>query len=378
MVRQQWRHRLALGWRLLVGAPALAGSIPLVAVAQDSVPAADRLPARLSDADFWALVDSISEPGGYFQIQDNFTSNEREIGQLFTMLRERGTRGGVYMGVGPEQNLTYIAAIRPQMAFIVDIRRQAVVQHLMFKAVFEMAADRADFISILFSRRRPPGLDSSTTIQAMWEAYWNVPSDSAMWQSSYARIVELLTQAHGFRLTPDELKDLKHVFDHFFMYGPVITTRAGSGGGGNQTTFADLTGYSNDASGVPRSFLSSEENYAYVKGLHARNLIVPVSGDFAGPRAIRSVGAWLRDRGGIVSAFYVSNVEQYLFREGKAARFYENVATLPVNDESIFIRPYSMRRYGFGIQSLCPIGRFLEAERAGLALDNASAMSCPR
>jgi hypothetical protein len=115
-----------------------------------------------------------------------------------------------------------------------------------------------------------------------------------------------------------------------------------------------------------------------VKGLHARNLIVPVSGDFAGPRAIRSVGAWLRDRGGIVSAFYVSNVEQYLFREGKVARFYENVATLPVNDESIFIRPFSMRRYGFGIQSLCPIGRFLEAERAGMAPDNASAMSCPR
>jgi hypothetical protein len=86
------------------------------------------------------------------------------------MLRERGTRGGVYMGVGPEQNLTYIAAIRPQMAFIVDIRRQAVMQHLMFKAVFEMAADRADFISLLFSKPRPPGLDSSTSIQNIWQA----------------------------------------------------------------------------------------------------------------------------------------------------------------------------------------------------------------
>ena len=151
MMRQHRRQWLALGWALLLSATTSLG-----AGAQAT---ASRLPDRLSDADFWSLVDSVSEPGGYFRIADNFTSNEREIGQLFTMLREYGTRGGVYMGVGPEQNLTYISAIRPQMAFIIDIRRQAVMQHLMFKAIFEMAADRADFISLLFSKRRPPGLD---------------------------------------------------------------------------------------------------------------------------------------------------------------------------------------------------------------------------
>ncbi len=340
----------------------------------------DRLPARLSDADFWALVDSISEPGGTFRISDNFTSNEREIGQLFTMLRERGTSGGVYMGVGPEQNFTYIAAIRPQMAFIVDIRRQAVMQHLMFKAIFEMARDRADFISLLFSRPRPAGLDTGTTIQDMWTAFWNVPPDSGIWRNNYTRMVDLLTRTHGFRFSEEESGQLKWVFDNFFAYGPLITTRAGSGGGGgaNQTTFADLTGYSNDASGNPRSFLSSEENYAYVKDLHARNLIVPVSGDFGGPRAIRAIGAWLHSRGAVLSAFYVSNVEQYLFQDGKAEFFYDNVATLPVNEASVFIRPYSMRRYGSSIQSLCPIAPFLEAVRTGKVTSNNAALACPR
>src|SRR5579871_1368443 len=120
------------------------------------------LPDKLSDADFWALEQQISEPGGYFRITDNFTSNEPEIGQIFTLIRERGIKGGVYMGVGPEQNLTYIAAVRPVMAFICDIRRQAVMQHLMFKAVFELAPDRADFISLLFSKPRPAGLDRTT------------------------------------------------------------------------------------------------------------------------------------------------------------------------------------------------------------------------
>jgi hypothetical protein len=242
-----------------------------------------------------------------------------------------------------------------------------------------MSADRAEFISLLFSKRRPPGLDSSTTIQNIWQAYWNVPSDSTLWRSTYGRMVELLTRTHGFKFTQDESEQLKWVFDNFFAYGPSITTRAGSGGGGggvNQTTFADLTGYSNDASGTPRSFLSSEENYAYVKDLHTRNLIVPVSGDFAGPKALRSMGAWLQSRGATVSAFYVSNVEQYLFQDGKAQMFYDNVATLPVNDSSVFIRPYSLRRYGFSMQSLCPIGAFLESARAGRANSNNAAMAC--
>ena len=370
MMRRNGRRWLVQGWVLLLSAT-VAGD----AGAQATAP---RLPDRLSDAEFWSLVDSISEPGGYFRIPDNFTSNEREIGQLFTMLRENGTRGGVYMGVGPEQNLTYISAIRPQMAFIIDIRRQAVMQHLMYKALFEMAADRADFISLMFSKRRPPGLDTSTTIQNIWQAYWHVPSDSAMWRSTYARMVELLTRTHGFRFTEDETEQLKWVFDNFFAYGPTITTRAGSGGGGgvNQTTFADLTGYSNDASGTPRSFLSSEENYAFVKDLQARNLVVPVSGDFAGPKALRTIGAWLQSRGGIVSAFYVSNLEQYLFQDGKAQLFYDNVATLPVNDSSVFIRPYSLRRYGFSIQSLCPIAAFIAAARS--VTSNNLTMSCAR
>jgi hypothetical protein len=362
--------------RLAFAASLVALTAASTAVAQ----ATSRLPERMSDADYWALVSSISEPGGYFRIADNFTSNEREIGQLYTMLREHGTRGGVYLGVGPEQNLTYIAAIRPQMAFIVDIRRQAVMQHLMFKAIFEMAPDRAEFISMLFSKARPPGLDSSTSIQRIWEAFWPVTSDSALYRANYPKIADHLTKAHGFTFTEDESAQVKWVYENFFGWGPVISTRGqpGGGGSGNGTTFADLTGYSHDASGTARSFLSSEENYAFVRDLHLRNLIVPVSGDFGGPQAIRAIGAWLQQRGGIVSAFYVSNVEQYLFQDGKATAFYENVATLPVNEASVFVRPYSLRRYGFSIQSLCGIAQFVEAARAGRVLSNNDALSCPR
>jgi hypothetical protein len=371
-----WRFLLR-SWRLLLPALAIGTPVP-AATAQEATAAAARLPQRLTDSDFWALVTRISEPGGYFRIADNFTSNEREIGQLYTMLRERGTTGGVYMGVGPEQNLTYIAAIRPEMAFIVDIRRQAVMQHLMFKAIFDLAADRADFISILFSKPRPAGLTANSSITEVWEAFWPVQSDSAAWKRNYDNILGNLTRKRGFTFAREESDQLKWVFDNFFWYGPEIRTRGGGGGGGgNGTTFADLTGYSHDSSGQPRSFLSSEENFQFVKSLHERNLIVPVSGDFAGPKAIRTIGEWLKERNATVSAFYVSNVEQYLFQDGKSAAFYENVATLPVNEHSVFIRPYSLRRYGFA-QPLCPINPFLQAAAGGRAPNNSEALACPR
>jgi len=354
---------------------------------QPAVSVRGSLPSRLSDVEFWKLVSDISEPGGYFRLSDNFTSNEREIGQLVSLLRRNGTRGGVYLGVGPEQNFTYIAAIHPAMAFIVDIRRQAVMQHLMFKAIFELAEDRADFISLLFSKPRPTGLDRSTAIQKIWDAYWPVASDSAMRAKTYARMVQSLTRTHGFAFTPEESGQLQYVYDAFYSIGPVITTRGAGGGGGGGggggrgsgmgVTFADLTGYSTDSTGEAQSFLSSDENYAYVKALEEKNLIVPVSGDFAGPKAIRGIGAWLHEHGGTVSAFYVSNVEQYLFQDGKQGAFYDNVATLPANDSSVFIRPYSMRRFG-ATQPLCPITPFLAAVREGRIYSNGDALACSR
>ena len=102
----------------------------------------------------------------------------------------------------------------------------------------------------------------------------------------------------------------------------------------------------------------------FVKGLHEKNLIVPVSGDFGGDKALRAIGAWLHKHGGTVSAFYVSNVEQYLFQDDKNRAFYENVGTLPMTDASVFIRPYSLRRHS-AAAALCPIAGFLKAEKAG-------------
>src|SRR5215510_2509770 len=119
--------------------------------------AADTLPAQYTDAQFWKLINDLSEPGGTFQFE-NFVSNEASYQNVLPELTRRVKPGGVYLGVAPEQNFTYMSALQSKVGFIIDIRRQNMIELLMYKALFEISADRADFVSKLFSRKRPAGL----------------------------------------------------------------------------------------------------------------------------------------------------------------------------------------------------------------------------
>jgi hypothetical protein len=119
------------------------------------------------------------------------------------------------VGVGPEQNFSYIAAIRSAMAFVIDIRRQAVMQHLMFKAMFELSKDRADFLSLLFAKPKPKDLDPAAPIQQIWQAYFTVTTDVTPAAKTHDRVVERLTRTHGFALADDERAQLDGVLSAF-------------------------------------------------------------------------------------------------------------------------------------------------------------------
>src|SRR2546427_10055942 len=140
--------------------------------------ATEPLPGRLTDDAFWTIMTGFSEEGGYFRFE-NFLSNELGFQTVIPALKEMAKPGGVYLGVGPEQNFTYIAALQPKIAFIIDIRRQNMIEHLMYKALFDMSADRADFVSRLFSRKRPSGLGKDTTAAELFRAYETAPADQA-------------------------------------------------------------------------------------------------------------------------------------------------------------------------------------------------------
>jgi hypothetical protein len=346
--------------------PAVIGCAAFLAIAllvrPDAIrAAADTLPAKLSPQEMWKLSQSLSEPDGFFR-SDNLLSNELWFQYVIPDLVARVPQDGVYMGVGPEQNFTYIAALKPKMVFFTDVRRGNLQLHLMYKALFEMSADRADFFSRLFTKKRPDGLSVKSTAQEIIDAYWYLPTDGeAVYKANLQAIKDHLTKKRGMPLGSDDLDGVEYVYYNFYWYGPAITYSSSSGrGGGNMARYGDLM-LATDAAGVNRAFLASEEAFRVLKSLHERNLVVPVVGNLAGPKAVRAVGKYLRDHGATVGAMYLSNVEQYLYQDGLWNSFCANVASMPLDEKSTFIR--SSQGGGGGSGLMNSLGSMLNETR---------------
>jgi hypothetical protein len=322
---------------LLLAVLALVPAVRAVPPAPAAAEAASSLPKRLSPQEYWTLSTQFSEPDGFFRSQ-NLVSNEMFMQRVIPDLSRMVRPGRAYLGVGPEQNFTYIAATKPAMVFIVDIRRGNLHLHLMYKALFELSADRAEFVSRLFSLKRPPGLTAKSTVNEIFTAY-NDPQlrNADFYKQNVAAIRDLFQRKHKLNLTADDLSGVEQVYQLFFDRGLAIHYEVTPGSAGSFPTYAEIMTATDDAQ-VPRSYLASEEHFALIKDLQTRNMIVPVVGNFAGAKAIRAIGGYLKRHQALVSAFYVSNVEQYLAREGGLDRFCNNVATLPLDDSSTFIR----------------------------------------
>ena len=295
----------------------------------------DTLPSRLGNDEFWSLIGSLSEAEGYFR-SDNLVSNETGFQKAVEELLNRGATGGAYLGVGPEQNFSYIAALKPRIAFIPDIRRGNLRLHLMYKALFELSEDRAGFLSRLFSRKRPGNVNAESTIRQLIAAFHDAELETeAGYSANLNAILDILVEDRGFLLSREDVAGIGSMYRSFYSYGLEITySSSQSKGPYGNPTFADLmTGGNESGEG---SYLSSEEAFASVKDLEERNLVVPVIADFAGPNSIRAIGKYLREHNAAVSVFYVSNVERYL--DDVWGDFCKNVAALPLNEKSTFVR----------------------------------------
>jgi len=312
------------------------------------------LPGALTDQDFWSLSERLSEPAGTFALSDNYLSNETHFAETVRWLTRRG---GVYVGVGPEQNFSYVARLRPVLAFIVDIRRENLDLHLLYKALFEIAGDRAEFVSRLFSRARPAGLASSASVDEIFRRYATVPPDAGLRERTFALVRDRLLTTHRFPLTPADVVSIEAALRAFHADGPDIHYWRGPPRTGEEPgpSYRQLM-TTRDLTGQPRSFLASEEAFAIVKDLEARNLIVPVVGDFGGARAIRAIGAHARAHADVIQAFYGSNVGVYLDARQTRA-FCASLASLPLASGAWFIESDGMRAVSAKLKACGPAPR---------------------
>ena len=182
----------------------------------------------------------------------------------------------------------------------------------------------------------------------IFAAYSEIPTSEAVYRETIAAIRDHLVNRRGIPLDEGDLAGIENVAYQFYWFGPDITySSSGGRWGRSMPRYVDLM-LSTDAAGQNQSYLASEENFLFLKNLHTRNLLVPVVGNFGGPKALRAVGRYIRDQGSTVAAFYLSNVEQYLGQQGLLGSFCENVATMPLDAQSMFIRSVRGGRGSYG------------------------------
>lgn len=296
-------------------------------LARDSVP-------------FGRLVGQLSESGGYFDT-DNLISNESSYLHVIGSIKALGERGGAYLGVGPDQNFSYIVAGRPSIAFIVDLRRDNLLLHLLFKSVFETARNRLDFLCLLLGRQ-PPGDLAAWTNRSLTELLDYVdraPPDSARHRRTNAGLIDRI-KGYGLPITSVDSSTIRRFHDEFMRNGSALRfTTYGRGPRSYYPTIRELY-LEKDLGGREASFLAREEDFRYLQTLERQGRVIPVVGDFGGATAFRRIGKFLADRNEKVSLFYTSNVEFYIFRQQAFRRYVANVRSLPWSKNALVIRSY--------------------------------------
>jgi hypothetical protein len=206
----------------------------------------------------------------------------------------------------------------------------------------------------------------------LFEAFETVTGSEELAQKNLRMVFDHLRGTHGFPLTDDDESSLKYVYTSFYLGGPAIRYSFPRSDFGNAQwfpTYAELM-VQTDLDGTSHSYLTSETQFKLLQTYQKNNLIVPLVGDFAGDRTLRAIGRYLKEHDATVTAFYTSNVEQYLFQGDLWRKFFFNVAALPIDEQSTFIRAYFSRtgyRFppsGAGLQSstlLDPIRGLLKA-----------------
>ena len=330
------------------------------------VAAAQSTPPRTrSQRVFAAQIAALSESDGYFDT-DNLISNERSYLQVLPELERRGVRGGAYIGVGPDQNFSYIAAIRPSVAFIIDIRRDNLLLQLLFKALFEQAHTRIEYLALLFGRPVPDDMNSwRESSVARVAQYLNRPAVDTKSISALRARIDTVIRGFGVPLSAEDVATIDRFHRRFIERGLSLQFQStGRPPQGSYPTYGDLL-LETDGEGRQGNYLVSEGSFQFVKSLQERDGVIPVVGNLSGTSALAGIGRLLREKGESLSAFYASNVEFYLERDGSYQRFIGNLARIPRTSRAVIIRSIFGRGIGGSLSVAQPVNELLSQFATG-------------
>ena len=178
----------------------------------------------------------------------------------------------------------------------------------MYKALFELSADRADFLSRLFSRPRPPGLRPEMTPTELFRAFAGQAPSETLFTQNLSALQRRLVTGHGFPLSADDDAQLELIYSAFLNDGPDLrysaaptfalngSNRAGGGYSGFAFQYPDFPSYQElqeaaDAEGLNRGYLATEANFQFLKAVpKPTTCSCRSSATSAGLKALRAIG----------------------------------------------------------------------------------------
>jgi hypothetical protein len=293
-----------------------------------------------TDSSFAGTIARLSEAAGYFD-SDNLISNETSYLHAVSKMRQIGVSGGAYIGVGPDQSFSYIAAIRPTIAYLIDIRRDNLLMHLMFKALFERSRNRLEYLCRWLGRPVPADVSvwAARTIEDVIAHVDSLDIDPAGARLETEALLATI-QRYGVPLSAEDSTTIRRFHSEFTRLG--LNIRFTSAGRAPRTHYPTLRQLilERDLEGGQANYLTSRERWQFLKELQARNRVIPLVGNLAGDRAFPAIGRDIAARGERVSALYVSNVEMYLWRDGLFESFARTTTALPRDSHSVIIRSF--------------------------------------
>ena len=244
-------------------------------------------------------------------------------------------KGGVYVGIGTNQNFAMAAWQRPELIVLLDFDQTIIDLHAVYAVIFAHAKTPEEHL--------------------------------ALWEKKQAKQVRaLITEAMDGDSKEETTRRDRAL--RAYKYG---RERVRRGLEKMRTRYASLN---------EPSFMNSQTEYDWIRSMSMAGRIIAIRGDLTGPRTLVDLAGVLESQGRKVTTFYLSNTEQY-FRYTK--RFRRNMLGLPLADDAVVLRTRAWRvggkprpgkkkkplYYAYVVQSFADWRTWLELPKARTVLD---------
>lgn len=208
-------------------------------------------------------------------------------------------RGGVYMGVGTDQNYLMAGWSRPEVLVLMDFDQVVVDVHRVYRLLFLKAADAQSFMDLWGQAAEPE-------VKAMIDAAY---PDAA--QRGQVRMAYRIARS----AVHNRLRRVRWLYKRLQ---------------------------------IPM-FLTDEAQYTYLRDMFRNNRVYMARGDLTADVTVKGIAAAARAAGVPVRVVYLSNAERYF---GYNREFKDSVLGLPMDGEAQVLRTWGFTkgRYRYNVQ----------------------------